>query len=265
MNRYEAVFTDLKKQSRGALVPFLMLAEPTIDESLQWVDMLIENGADALELGMPFSDPVADGPVIQLSSINVLKNNIKPDDCFALIARIRKKYPKVPMGLLTYANLVVARGLDKFYRDAATAGLDSVLLADIPAHAIGAFSQAAKNNNIFPILIAPPNATDKQLQLIASGSKGYTYVVSRAGVTGANKRSGIPTDVIKRLAKFKASPSLLGFGISTKEDVADAIAAGCSGAICGSALVKIQQQYKGEERLQKGAELMQQLISGLIF
>ncbi len=263
MNRYETVFNDLEMQSRGALVPFLMLAEPTIDESLQWVDMLIENGADALELGMPFSDPVADGPVIQLSSINVLNNGITPDDCFELIAKIRAKYPLIPMGLLTYANLVVARGLDKFYKDAAASGLDSVLLADIPVHAIEPFTKAANANQILPILIAPPNASTKQLEHIAVLSQGYTYVVSRAGVTGANQGAGIPRDVIQKLADLGAPPALLGFGVSSTDDVKDAIAAGCSGAICGSALVKIQQQYNGSERLLKGAELMQLLGKGL--
>ena len=263
MNRYQSLFGNLKNQSRGALVPFLMLGEPDINQCLQWVDMLIGNGADALELGMPFSDPVADGPVIQLSSIAVLKNNTSVDDCFEMISRIREKHPTIPMGLLTYANLLVARGLEKFYQDCAKAGLDSVLMADIPAHAIAPFAKAAVDNQILPILIAPPNAAEQQLEAIARKSQGYTYVVSRAGVTGDNKAAGIPRDIIKQLAELGAPPSLLGFGISTTEDVANAIDAGCSGAICGSALVKIQQQYQGEQRLAEGAKLMSQLTKGL--
>ncbi len=263
MNRYEVVFRNCALQKRGALVPFFMLAEPTIDGCLDWVDMLIENGADALELGMPFSDPVADGIVIQQSSINVLKNNITPDDCFNLIAEIRSRYADIPMGLLTYSNLVVARGLDTFYGDAASAGLDSVLLADIPAHAISSFAEAATENDISPILIAPPNAAVEQLKLISSISKGYTYVVSRAGVTGANESSGLPLEVLSELKKLAAPPAILGFGISTQQDVNKAITAGFSGAICGSALVKIQQQNEIKESLIKGAELMRELALGL--
>jgi tryptophan synthase alpha chain len=263
MNRYKVVFSALEEESRGALVPFLMIGELSDVETLQWVDMLVANGADALELGMPFSDPVADGPVIQQSSVIALEKGATPDSCFKLIALIRKKYPQLPLGLLTYANLVVARGIDRFYKDASVSGLDSVLLADIPAHAIGAFANSAQQNAILPILIAPPNATEQQLVTISRLSKGYTYVVSRAGVTGANNRSGFPADIISRLAQLNAPPSLLGFGIANGKDVKRALNAGCAGAICGSALVKIQQQFKGKERLLKGAELMQVLNSGV--
>ena len=263
MNRYETVFKDLKGRSRGALVPFLMLGEWGVEDTLCWVDMLVENGADVLELGMPFSDPVADGLVIQQSSVVALEKGATPDSCFKMIAVIREKYPELPMGLLTYANLVVARGVNKFYRDAVNNGLDSVLMADIPAHAIRVFSEAALENNILPILIAPPNATEEQLTFIAQYSRGYTYVVSRSGVTGANQQAGIPTDIIHRLKQLQAPPALLGFGISSTKDVENAIQAGCGGVICGSALVNIQQQNSIEKALDDGARLMQDLCCGL--
>ena len=263
MNRYETVFKDLESQSRGALVPFLMLGEWGFEDTLCWVDMLVGNGADALELGMPFSDPVADGPVIQQSSVTALEKDATPDSCFQMIALIREKYPRLPLGLLTYANLVVARGINKFYKDAANSGLDSVLMADIPAHAIKVFAEAAEKNKILPILIAPPNATEQQLKVIAQFSKGYTYVVSRSGVTGASQQAGIPNEIIRRLKQLKAPPALLGFGISTTEDVENAIEAGCGGAICGSALVRIQQQHSIQDSLKEGAKLMGSLSKGL--
>ncbi len=263
MNRYSQIFQQAAQQKRGILVPFLMLGDGGKEQTLDWVDMLVENGADALELGMPFSDPVADGPVIQAATIRALEAGTTPDSCFEMIAQIRKKYPILAMGLLTYANLVVARGVSQFYSDAEKAGLDSILVADIPAHAILPFKSAAKKVEVDVVLIAAPNTTEKQLQLIARYSAGYTYVVSRSGVTGADKKSGIPEKIISRLVELNAAPALLGFGISTRQDVRNAIEAGCKGAICGSALVRIQQQYSGQERLEKGAQLMRQLSLGL--
>ncbi len=265
MNRYRQIFQQASQQKRGILVPFLMLGDGSLEQILAWVDMLVENGADALELGMPFSDPVADGPVIQAATIRALQAGTTPDSCFDIISQIRTKYPDLAMGLLTYANLVVARGLGEFYNDAQKAGLDSILIADIPVHAILPFKTEAEKTAVDVVLIATPNATEKQLQSIACHSTGYTYVVSRSGVTGADKKSGIPKDIISQLTELNAAPALLGFGISTEQDVRDAIQAGCSGAICGSALVSIQQKFNGTERLEKGAQLMNELTSGLTY
>lgn len=263
MNRYQQIFQHAEQQNRGVLVPFLMLGDGGIEQTLDWVDMLVENGADALELGMPFSDPVADGAVVQSAAIRALQAGTTPEICFKIIADIRLKYPELAMGLLTYANLVVARGLKDFYADAKQAGLDSILIADIPAHAIIPFKSEAEKVDIDVVLIATPNASEKQLKLISHFSAGYTYVVSRSGVTGADKKSGIPQEIISQLIELKAAPTLLGFGISTENDVKNAIQAGCRGAICGSALVSIQQKFNGTERLEKGAQLMTELSRGL--
>lgn len=261
-NRYQQTF-NRNSSNKGVLVPFLMLGDFSLQDTLQWVDMLVNHGADALELGMPFSDPVADGPVIQKAAIKALENGITPKDCFEIIHHIRKRYPNLPLGLLTYANLVVASGLREFYQRAKSAGLDSVLLADIPVHAIDVFKKYANAASIDQILIATPNANEKQLEQIAHKTSGYTYVVSRSGVTGENNQSGVPATILKQLKKFNAPPALLGFGISSTEHVKNAIAAGFDGVICGSALVSVQHQYQKKERLQKGTQLMQNLVSGL--
>ncbi len=263
MSRYTKVFDQAKNEGRGILVPFLMIGDPDVEQCLDWADMLVEQGADALELGMPFSDPVADGPVIQASAIRALNAGTTPDICFEVIAKIRQRYPDLPMGLLSYANLAVARGIEQFYSDARKSGLDSILLADIPAHANAAFAQAANKHNICNILIAPPNASDDLLRIIAKKSEGYTYVVSRSGVTGANDEAGFPTKIILNLNEFGAPPSLLGFGISSGRDVRQAIGSGCAGAICGSALVKIVAESSSENRLKQGRKLMAELCTGL--
>ncbi len=262
-SRYQAVFDLAKKQQRGILVPFVMLGDPNMEQCLRWIDLLIENGADALELGMPFSDPVADGPVIQASSLRALASGTTPTSCFEAIHRIRIKYPAIPMGLLTYANLAVSNGVDPFYQKARDAGLDSVLLADIPVHGCQLFSHTAKLYGIDHILIAPPNASEETLKKIADNSKGYTYVVSRSGVTGANNEAGYPVNIVRTLLKYNAPPSLLGFGISSAEDVARAIQTGCSGAICGSALVQIMALKNENEKQFFGRKLMMELCSGL--
>jgi len=263
IDRYQQLF-DTNKSKSGILVPFFMLGDFSETETLEWVDMLIENGANALELGMPFSDPVADGPVIQKAAIKALARGTNPDVCFKLITAIRKKHPLVPMGLLTYANLVVVKGIKEFYAQAQQSGLDSILLADIPVHAIEVFKTMSHKYGIHQVLIATPNATEQQIEKIAKKSSGYTYVVSRSGVTGTDLKSGLPTDTLKRIKSFQAPPALLGFGISQKQDVVNAMVAGFDGVICGSALVHIQHQYDNKERLIKGAQLMQLLKRGLI-
>ena len=176
---------------------------------------MIAGGADALELGIPFSDPVADGPTIQAASIRALTAGTRTQTCFDMLTQVRAKYPEIPMGLLVYANLVYAPGMDSFYSRAAAAGVDSVLVADAPLEMSAPFRAAADKAGIETIFIAPPN--------------------------------GKPVDtLLATLAKYNAPPSLLGFGISTPEQVREAIKAGAAGAISGSAIVKIIEQHQDD-------------------
>lgn len=241
MSRYQTLFSQLNDKNQGAFVPFVMLGDPDADTSLQIIHTLIENGADALELGIPYSDPIADGPTIQQASIRALDKQITPDDCLQIISKVRQQYTDIPIGLLLYSNLVLAKGIGHFYQQAATAGVDSILIADVPLREAAPFLQAAEQHGIEQILIAPPNASDQVLAEIAKKSKGYTYLLGRAGVTGAETAANIPTaELVKRLGQ--AAPPLLGFGISRPEQVQDAIAQGAAGAIAGSATVNIIAQ-----------------------
>ncbi|BFT30810.1 tryptophan synthase subunit alpha [Alteromonas sp. D210916BOD_24] len=240
MDRYARMFASLNDKNQGAFVPFVMVGDPDIAQSEAIIGQLIESGADALELGIPYSDPIADGPTIQAASIRALSHKVTVADCLALIGRIRNKYPDVPIGLLLYSNLVMAQGIDTFYAKAQEAGVDSILVADVPVREVAPFQKAANATEISQILIAPPNATDETMQKIGEYSKGYTYLLGRAGVTGAETAANIPAaDLITRLNKHNAAPALLGFGISTPQQVAQAIAAGAAGAISGSATVNI--------------------------
>lgn len=240
MERYDNVFAELKARKEGAFVPFVTLGDPSIEQSLKIIDTLIEAGADALELGIPFSDPLADGPTIQSATLRAFAAGVTPTQCFEMLAIIRQKHPTIPIGLLMYANLVFNRGIDEFYAECARVGVDSVLVADVPVEESAPFRQAAMRHNVAPIFICPPNADDELLRQIASHGRGYTYLLSRAGVTGTETKAALPLHhLVEKLAEYNAAPPLQGFGISAPDQVAGAIDAGAAGAISGSAIVKI--------------------------
>jgi tryptophan synthase alpha chain len=248
MARYSTLFAALEAKNEGAFVPFVTIGDPTPELSLEIIKTLVDSGADALELGFPFSDPLADGPTIQGANIRALNSGTTPDTCFDIISQVRSLYPDVPVGLLLYANLVYANGLDTFYEKCAKAGVDSVLIADVPTNESEDFNQAASKAGIEPIFIAPPTASDDTLQQVAELGSGYTYLLSRAGVTGAETKANMPvSDMITRLAKFDAPPPLLGFGISEPSQVQQAISAGAAGAISGSAVVKIIENNQDDK------------------
>ena len=239
-DRYQQMFAKLDAAGQGAFVPFVMLGDPDKATSLSIIKALVAGGADALELGIPFSDPIADGLTIQKASIRALAQHISRSDCFDIIAQVRELFPAIPIGLLLYSNLVLAPGLDEFYAMAAEAGVDSVLIADVPLREADRFIAVAETHNIRQILIAPPNASDDTLAQIGQRSRGYTYLLGRAGVTGVETAMVIPAaTLINKLRQYKVAPPLLGFGISTPEQVKDAIESGAAGAISGSATVNI--------------------------
>ncbi|MTH46322.1 tryptophan synthase subunit alpha [Intestinirhabdus alba] len=240
MERYENLFARLNERREGAFVPFVTLGDPSVEQSLKIIDALVEAGADALELGIPFSDPLADGPTIQNATLRAFAAGVTPSRCFEMLALIRQKYPELPVGLLMYANLVFNKGIDAFYERCKQAGVDSVLVADVPLEESAPFRQAALRHNIAPIFICPPNADDDLLRQLASHGRGYTYLLSRAGVTGAENRAAQPLrHLVDRLREYNAAPPLQGFGISTPDQVAAALKAGAAGTISGSAIVKI--------------------------
>jgi tryptophan synthase alpha chain len=248
--RYAAMFASLSAKKQGAFVPFVMLGDPDFTTSIEIIRTLVSNGADALELGIPYSDPIADGPTIQQASIRALGSGIRPADCFAILTQIRAEFADIPIGLLLYSNLVLSKGIDTFYKSAYAAGVDSILIADVPLREADRFIAIAKENNIQQILIAPPNASNETLSQIGDKSSGYTYLLGRAGVTGAESAVELPAaDLVAKLEEYKVAPPLIGFGISTPAQVKSAIQAGAAGAISGSATVNIiaKNLHKPEE------------------
>ncbi|MCE7564740.1 tryptophan synthase subunit alpha [Aliivibrio fischeri] len=245
MDRYQALFAQLEKKNQGAFVPFVTIGDPNPELSYNIMETLIESGADALELGIPFSDPLADGPTIQGANIRALDSKTTPAICFELITKIRSKYPDTPIGLLVYANLVFANGIDDFYAKCQQAGIDSVLIADVPTNESQEFRESAIEHGIHPIFIAPPSASPETLETVAKLGGGYTYLLSRAGVTGAETKAGMPVaQLLERLNQYDAPPAILGFGISEPAQVEEAVKAGAAGAISGSATVKLIEQHQ---------------------
>jgi len=240
MSRYAVMFEPLAASREAAFGAFLMLGDPDLETSAALLDAVVAGGADMVEVGIPFSDPVADGPVIQAAAQRALAAGVKVGDCFELIRAFRSRHPDVPVGILTYANLVMARG--GFARDAAEAGADSLLIADVPSIEAEPYARQMEQAGIEPVLIAAANTPDDKLARIASLSKAYTYCVSRAGITGTHSGGTFDAALPAKLRDAGAPPPVFGFGISTAEHVCAAMEAGAAGVICGSAIVDCAQR-----------------------
>lgn len=247
MNRYQTTLDRLSQKNEGAFIPFVVLGDPNVDLSLKIIQCLIESGADALELGLAFSDPVADGPVVQRADMRALRNGCKTVDALQIISQIRKDYPDTPIGILTYANLVVHKSAEGFYKNLSEAGVDSLLIADVPTLEIKPFLDLANKHDVSQVMISPPNIDDERLKFIADNTSGYVYVVTRKGVTGADESISLSSkDVFENLKALGGPPGFYGFGISTPAHVKDALSAGARGAISGSAVTKIVEQHQDE-------------------
>lgn len=245
MSRYDAMFKRLEEKGEGAFVPFIMLSDPSPAEAVEIISTVVEAGADAVELGVPFSDPVADGPAIQTAHVRALDGGATVQQALDQVRELRQRFPELPIGMLIYANVAYVRGLERFYPDFHSAGADSILLPDVPVRESQPFTEAATAAGVDPIYIAPAKASRETLEGVAANSRGYIYAISRDGVTGAEKEATVDglREVVDNINSFGGAPVLLGFGISRPEHVRDAIAAGASGAITGSAISNIIAKY----------------------
>lgn len=229
-----------QKLKRPFFVPFTVLGDPNPEQSKAVIRVMMQNGADALELGLPFSDPPADGPVIQAADVRALAAGTKVDDCFAIIKDIRKE-TEIPIGLLVYCNLIMKRGVDRFYADCAESGVTSVLVADLPLEHADEFVTAAKRHGIAPVFLVSELTTEERLRKICSVADGYLYLVSYLGVTGREdhqkKDSGLQ-ELVRRCRSCTELPLVVGFGIHEPSQVRAAVKSGVDGVIVGSRLVR---------------------------
>lgn len=224
-----------------AFIPFLTGGDPTIDKTEEYIYKMVEAGADIIEIGIPFSDPIAEGPVIQEANIRALKNGATPERIFEMVERVRTK-TQVPIVFLTYLNPVFNYGYDKFFARCKKAGVDGIIIPDMPFEEKGELAEEAKKNGVDIISLIAPTSTDR-IQMIAKEAQGYVYVVSSLGVTGM--RSEIKTDlksIIDLVKQATDVPAAVGFGINTPEQAAE-ISKISDGVIVGSAIVKIIEKY----------------------
>ncbi|MBN2066854.1 MAG: tryptophan synthase subunit alpha [Candidatus Diapherotrites archaeon] len=240
MSRFEKRFKELKAKKEGAFIPFLVLGDPNAELSLEIAKTLVDSGADALELGPCFSDPIADGPSIQEADQRALASGMNTDKSLALIKRIRAYNKEIPISLLIYYNLIFQRGVDKFYSDAKKAGIDAVLAADCPVEEAKPLLKAARKHGIDQVFIVSPTTTKKRLKKILKHCSGYVYVVSLLGVTGARATlQNRAIHLIRRVRPYTKLPLCVGFGISRPKQVKQVINAGADGVIVGSAVINI--------------------------
>ena len=250
MSRYAAIFDGRKSRGEGAFGAFVMLGDPSPGACAAYLDALVAGGADMIEVGIPFSDPVADGPVIQAAAARALGAGVRTADCLRLITEFRTRHPAMPLGVLTYANIVAARGIAVFAEQLASAGADSLLVADVPTLEAPPYSRACAAAGVDLVMIAAPNTPEAALRRIAQLSSGYTYCVARAGVTGADRRLNLDHGpVFAALRELGAPPPVLGFGVATPAHVGEAVASGAAGVICGSAIVRRIAEGQSPEQI----------------
>jgi len=261
-DRYAESFAQLKASGNHALIPFTLLGWPDADTCLCSVDAFVEGGATALELGIAFSDPMADGPVIQAAAKSVLDSGFDVDQALQLLAKIRERHPKIPIGLLVYYNLVLARGVENFFQDIAQAGADAVLIADLPVELAQEVLPAAQNNGVHLIGMVSPLTDEKRLQQIAEVSGGFLYVVSRLGITGTEARHDQNlAQLFERLRTYTQLPACVGFGISRTEHVQKMLALGAQGVIVGSALIERIQSLPVDADFEPVTSYMQSMAN----
>jgi tryptophan synthase alpha chain len=236
MGRIEKAFTAVKKP---VFIGFTVAGDPDKTTCIRIARALIAGGTDILELGVPFSDPVADGPTIQKADERALRAGTTPSTVFEIVREIRKA-SDVPIVFLTYYNIVYRRGIERFYREARDAGVDGILIADMPVEESEEVCAVASQYSIDPIFLVTQTTSDDRINKIAAKARGYLYLVAVLGVTGVQEQvTEEAIDLLHRVRKHTPLPLALGFGISTPAHAQTCTRAGADGVIVGSAIVEI--------------------------
>ncbi len=235
MSRLEALFQRTRAHRRPALMPFLEAGDPEFSVLQEMVPALVEAGADALELGVPFSDPVADGPVLQRAAQRALSRRVQLQDVLAFAQKLRKQVD-IPIALLSYVNPLLRYGFERFCRDAVEAGVDAVIPADLPADEGQPLVEAARHAGLDTVFLVAPTSTDARIRLAAACSTGFLYCVSLTGTTGPREQLGEDgRALLRRVRDLTHVPAVLGFGVSRPDHVRDVVGL-ADGVIVGSAL-----------------------------
>jgi tryptophan synthase alpha chain len=236
LSRIEAAFSKPKREAKPGFIPFITAGDPDLETTAELLIELSEAGATVIELGVPFSDPMADGPVIQRSSERALKRGTGLKEIFATTARVHDRIA-TPLVLFSYYNPLLQYGIEKLARDARDAGIDGILVTDLTPEESAEFAAAMHSNNLDMIFLVAPTSTAERLRMIASHASGFVYAVSRTGVTGTRENLSNEAELlVQRVRKVSSLPVVVGFGISTAAQVAATLRY-ADAAVVGSAIV----------------------------
>lgn len=243
MKSYQEVFSNLKSQGRAALIPFFVIGDPDFDTSLTIVKAAIDAGADILELGIPFSDPIADGPTIQKADVRAMRSGMNTHKACEFIRQV-KRHKDVPIGLLMYYNLIQQYGRERFFKDFRDAGVNSVLVADLSIDDADEILTPLKNAGLDSVFMVTPNTSTDRMKRIAAQTTGFIYAVSLLGVTGSREAlSSAAEGLVRRLKSLTNIPICVGFGVSKPEHAKTIRDAGAEGVIIGSRLVAMIEDH----------------------
>lgn len=247
-------------ESKPSLVAYVTCGDPDLATTRAVILAAIEAGASIIELGVPFSDPLADGPVIQRASERALKQGVSLQNVLTLASEIREHSQSVGLVVFSYLNPILRMGLAKFCQVARLAGIDGTLIVDLPIEESAEYLREARKNDLATIFLAAPTSTDQRLKLISQVSTGFIYAVSRTGVTGARQQmTGDARTLVKRIRRFSKLPVAVGFGISTPDQF-KTVGKFAEGAVVGSAIVQAIEQNPGREAATVG-EFVKQLLA----
>jgi len=264
INNITKTFRHLKKTGKKALIPYLTAGDPDLDKTCQLLNFYGENGADLIEVGVPFSDPMADGPVIQRAMDRALKAGLTLKDVLELVRDFKSRH-NIPIVLMGYFNPFFAYGIERFGRDASVAGVDGVLTVDLPPDEARIFIQELKKHHIINIFLATPVTDERRMAIIKRVAKGFLYFVSVTGVTG--ERDGLPDGIEKKIEEIKAYieiPIVLGFGVSSGEIIRK-YSPYVDGFVVGSALVKRWEEvHVDPDKYSKFVDFFKEIRNGLL-
>ena len=258
-DRIKEKFAQLRERRRTGLLPYIMAGYPSLEVTEELVPALVKAGADGIEIGVPFSDPLADGATIQAAGFHALQQGVTLRDCVSLVQRLRSRIPETPLILMGYYNPILNLGLERFCQEAGSATVDGLIVPDLPMEEAGPLSDQSSAHGIHLIPLLAPTSTEERIEMVCAAASGFVYCVSVTGVTGARDYLGsqVPS-LVERVRRHTSLPVAVGFGISTREHlvevgkVADAVAV-------GSALMRIIQGSPRDEIVARASRFVEEM------